>query len=137
MTRHIDLVVVHCTATKPSQNINIDDVRQWHVDKGWSDVGYHYVIDRQGALQHGRPEASKGAHAKGYNALSIGVCLVGGVDEQGVPDANFTKAQYDTLKFLLNNLTVKYPDARVLGHRDLPGVHKQCPCFDVQSWWGV
>jgi len=87
--RIIDTVIVHCSATKPSMDIGVDVIRQWHMNKGWSDIGYHYVIRRNGAVELGRDldkdgdvDEEIGAHAYGHNATSIGICLIGGVDDR-------------------------------------------------------
>lgn len=133
--RDIDLLVIHCAATPPSADIGVEEIRHWHVDeRGWSDVGYHYIIRRDGLVEGGRDVEIAGAHARGHNANSIGVCLVGGVDEQGQPDANYTRAQWASLARLIRSLKASYPEAGILGHRDLPGVTKACPVFDAIAW---
>ena len=133
--RKIDMVVVHCSATKPSQDIDSETIRQWHLERGWSDIGYHYVIKRNGEIEEGRPINKAGAHAKGFNGPSIGICLVGGINESGKSDANFTVEQYSALKKFLDDFSGKFPGSSLWGHRDLPGVSKDCPCFDVQSFY--
>lgn len=133
--RMINLLVVHCSATRPALDIGAGEIRQWHLDRGWSDIGYHYVIRRNGGLETGRPVETAGAHAKGHNAHSAGICLVGGVDAGNDPENNFTSAQFATLRTLLVDLLRQYPQSRICGHRDLPGVRKACPCFDVLQWW--
>lgn len=126
--RDIDLIVIHCSATPSSMDIGADTIRDWHVnERGWSDIGYHYVIKRNGRIDEGRPLKKAGAHAKGHNSNSIGVCLVG-----GIPDANFTLAQYKTLNALLEMLKTKYNNPEIKGHRELDA-NKTCPCFDVHS----
>lgn len=105
------------------------------MDKGWSDIGYHNVIRRNGTLEHGRDLAIAGAHAKGYNQFSIGVCLVGGVDIDNNPNDNFTDEQYTTLRGYLDTMLDAFPESEVVGHRDLPNVSKACPSFDVKSWY--
>lgn len=135
--RQIDTLVVHCAATPPDMDIGVAWIRDIHVKQNrWSDVGYHYVIRRDGTLEVGRPESKAGAHVSGHNARSIGVCLVGGVRRAGkalVPENNFTAPQWATLRRILAELLERYPGARVLGHRDLnPG--KACPSFDVREW---
>lgn len=136
MRSSTDYIVVHCSATAPSDDIGVDEIRRWHVEQnGWRDVGYHFVIRRSGSVEEGRPVNATGAHAKGFNTSSVGVCLVGGVDESYDDDCNFTHAQYESLRALLITMQDKYPNARVLGHRDLPGVRKSCPCFDAVAWW--
>lgn len=131
----VDYLVVHCSATSPSQDIGANEIRQWHQSKGWLDIGYHWVIRRDGTLETGRPVGTRGAHAKGFNHISQSICLVGGVNSEGDSEDNFTDAQMLTLHSLLKVLTHYHPEAEVLGHRDLPGVAKDCPCFDVPEWW--
>lgn len=149
MARRIEEIVVHCSATRPSWNAGAAEIRALHTGTanvpwdggmvpgfGWQDIGYHYIIRRDGYIEDGRPEQSVGAHAKGHNRHSIGVCLVGGVAEDGTtPEANFTKAQYGALEALLDDLLWRYKAASVLGHRDIPGVTKACPSFNVKAWW--
>jgi N-acetylmuramoyl-L-alanine amidase len=130
----IKLIVVHCAATPPDMDIGADEIRKWHTDKGWSDIGYHYVIRRSGDVETGRPESVKGAHTYGYNTNSLGVCMVGGVDAKGKPDSNFTANQYAALERTLHSLTAKYPSAEVAGHRDFDN-GKACPSFDVNAFW--
>ena len=132
-TRHI---VVHCSATKPSANIGVVEIRRWHVeDNHWSDCGYHYVIRRNGRMEKGRAEDLAGAHVQGHNHDTVAVCLVGGVDDGGDPHQNYTDDQYATLLKLLVTLKKRYPTASVMGHRDFPGVDKACPCFDAKKWY--
>lgn len=106
-----------------------------HRKRKFLDIGYHYVIRRDGSLETGRPPLTTGAHAKGFNKNSIGVCMVGGVSEEGEPENNFTYSQFTTLKSLLNLLPkLTSNKVEILGHRDLPDVAKECPCFDVKEW---
>ncbi len=126
--KKIKYLVIHCSATPPSMDVQIDDIRRWHVeDNGWSDVGYHLFITRQGNLQTGRPINKQGAHVRGYNDCSIGICLAGS-------ENNFTDDQFITLRKILTWLELEFPGAKILGHRDFPGVKKSCPGFDVADW---
>lgn len=134
--RQIKYIAVHCSATKASMDIGAKEIRKWHVEeRKWSDIGYHFVIRRDGTLEFGRPLERAGSHVKNYNTTSIGICMVGGIDAQGKAENNFTEAQFERLRLLLSNLTAQFPAAEVKGHRDFPGVHKDCPCFDVKKWW--
>ena len=134
--KSVDYLVVHCAATREHQDIGAHEIRQWHLEKGWFDIGYHYVIRRNGDIETGRPEDQPGAHARGFNHLSLGICLVGGVATDGkTPENNFTAEQFASLAQLLRGLTHKYPQAMVLGHRDFPNVNKGCPSFDAPEWW--
>lgn len=132
--RKINWLVIHTAATRPSMDIGAKEIRSWHKARGWSDIGYHYVIRRDGRVEKGRPDARVGAHVSGYNRDSLGICLVGGVNENLVPENNYTEAQWQSLENLLHKLSQKYPEAYVRGHRDFPGVHKACPCFDAEPW---
>lgn len=129
-------LVVHCSATRPSQDIGVKEIRGWHKNQGWADVGYHYVIRRDGKVERGRAENLVGSHVAGRNSNSIGVCMVGGVSQNNFEKAenNFTPAQFASLKTLLNMLADKYKGAVVLGHRDFPKVSKACPSFDARDW---
>ena len=138
--KHTRQLVVHCSATTPEQNIGVVEIRRWHTDpppkgRGWSDVGYHYVIRRSGRLEKGRAEDLAGAHVRGHNYDTVGICLVGGVDGQDEPQQNFTVDQFATLLKLLVTLKKRYPTAHIRGHRDFPGVDKACPCFNTHAWW--
>lgn len=129
-----DFIVVHCAATKPSMDVGVREIRQWHVQKGWLDIGYHFVIRRDGKVELGRPHDVIGAHVEHYNDRSMGICLVGGIDEKGNPENNFTPEQFASLDGLLwEGVNVWYPNATILGHRDLDN-RKACPSFDVKHW---
>jgi len=131
-----ELIVIHCTATRPSQDVGRDELDAWHRHKGWFGIGYHFVIRRDGTLELGRDEEKAGAHARGFNHNSVAVALVGGCaeDDIKVAENNFTTAQFDSLEELIKELQINYPDAKVLGHSDLEGVTKECPSFDVRDW---
>lgn len=133
--RRIARIVVHCAATPPSADIGRKEIDRWHRTRGFLCIGYHYVIRRDGTVEEGRPEEQIGAHAEGFNKDSIAICLVGGVAADcKTPEANFTPAQFASLKLRLSEFAKKYPQAEVLGHRDLPRVAKACPSFDVREW---
>lgn len=129
-----DFLVLHCSASPPNVDVGVDEIRQWHLKRGFSDIGYHYVIRRDGKVELGRPENLVGSHVQGHNSNSLGICLVGGTDARQKPQNNFTAEQWASLQTLLMRLTQKYPKARILGHRDFPGVAKACPCFDAIEW---
>lgn len=137
MARKIDYIVIHCSATRPEQDIGVVEIRDVHVHtNGWNDIGYHYVIRRDGTIETGRDEGKVGAHVYGYNRNSLGICLVGGIrGAEKTPEANYTRAQWGALEELVQELTWKYKNAKVLGHRDFPGVAKDCPCFPARIWW--
>jgi N-acetylmuramoyl-L-alanine amidase len=129
-----DFIAIHCSATQPKQDIGAETIREWHLANGWRDIGYNYVIRRNGALEYGREESEAGAHVEWYNSVALGICLVGGIDASGKPENNFTQEQFAALKALLIYLKQKYPTAKIQGHRDFPRVAKACPSFDVKSW---
>lgn len=129
-------IVIHCSATPPSMDIGRDEINLWHVKRGWSSIGYHWVIRRDGTQELGRSPAVAGAHAYGFNQTTYGICLVGGVDSEGEPEDNYTEAQYATLALLVATLLRDEHQLQfVVGHRELPDVKKACPCFDVYSWY--
>ena len=131
--RTINQIIIHCSATYPDMDIGSDVIRQWHtVDNGWSDIGYHHVISRDGTIEPGRPHDRPGAHAKGHNTNSIGICMVGGKAKDGRQTTNFTAAQWNALEILVMDLLTAYPNAEVIGHNDVSS--KDCPTFDVKSW---
>ena len=131
-----DFIVIHCSATKPSMtHVDAKEIDRWHRQRGWRKIGYHFVIRRDGIVEEGRELGEVGAHAKGFNSKSVGICLVGGIDEEGNPENNYTDEQWKALEELVNQMLLPYPDAEVLGHCDLPDVKKACPCFNVREWW--
>ncbi|MBQ3033599.1 MAG: N-acetylmuramoyl-L-alanine amidase [Deferribacterales bacterium] len=132
--REIKYIIIHCSATKKNHHITVKDIDLWHKQQGWQGCGYHYVIGRNGFIEKGRDENVAGAHCKGQNRVSIGVCLAGGIDENGNAEANFTETQFNALQDLVEQLLLRYPTAKVLGHRDFDK-SKECPCFDVAKWW--
>lgn len=139
-TRTITGIIIHCAATPNGRWTTAEDVDNWHRERGFSrtldfraklnysltSIGYHFLIYTNGAVATGRHLDEVGAHAKGFNSKTIGVCLVG--------TDKFTPKQWESLKANIQWLLKKYPDARVCGHRDLPQVHKTCPGFDVSAW---
>lgn len=127
-----DLIVVHCSATKPDMDIGVTEIDHWHKRRGWLGIGYHAVIRRDGTLEWGRHPSESGAHAKGHNKNSIAICLIGGVDENNDPEDNFTQSQMQSLEAILDVYQRAYPDADIVGHRDLSD--KACPSFDVKEW---
>lgn len=121
-------LVVHCSETDPTMDIGVAEIRKEHLGKGWLDVGYHFVIRRNGTIEYGRRSDAIGAHLEHYDDRSLGICLVG-------QEHNFTPEQMHALASLLTDLKATYPSAEVSGHRDFPRVTKDCPSFDVRSWW--
>ena len=140
--RKINEVIIHCSATRPNwmQDMGglgkVAEIRRWHVeDRNWSDIGYHYVIDRSGKVFDGRPEARVGAHVKGRNSNSIGICLIGGFGGSAgdIFDNHFTEEQEAALRKLIGQLQRRHTDiTKISGHNQYSP--KACPCFSVPAW---
>lgn len=131
--RTIKYIVVHCTATPPDAAIE-SIKRYWKEQLGWKNPGYHYIIKRSGDIVRLHPENLISNGVKGYNENSIHISYIGGIDAKGNPVDNRTPAQVHAMFNKLVALGEKYPNAIILGHRDFPGVTKQCPSFDVKAW---
>ncbi len=136
ITRKIDKIIVHCSATREGQHIDVDTIRDWHVNgRGWSDIGYHYVIYLDGTVHPGRPIERSGAHTKGQNSNSIGICYIGGVETDGkTPKDTRTPEQKAALDNLLFVLTDIFTNTTIHGHNEFAA--KACPSFDVQAEYG-
>lgn len=126
-------LVIHCAATKADMDIGVDEIKEWHLKRDFEDIGYHFVIRRSGVMEKGRNEKMQGAHAVAVNDCSLGICLVGGVDDELKWENNFTEAQFRTLKSLIQLLKRNYNIERIIGHREVEP-NKECPSFDVQEW---
>ena len=132
--RKISLIVIHCSATRVDRDFTAKDVDTAHRFRGFSCWGYHYYIRKSGQIEPMRDEDTVGAHARGFNAISLGVCYEGGLDENGYPADTRTQAQRFTLLDLLTILRHQYPKAQILGHYQLSAsIHKACPCFDSRK----
>ncbi len=127
--RKITLIIIHCSATEAGADFSAFDIDKWHKAQGWSSIGYHYVVRLDGTIERGRQESEVGAHCKEHNQHSIGVCYIGGL-RNGKPADTRTAQQKAALKALIAQLRTRYPNARVVGHRDT-GAKKECPCFDA------
>lgn len=130
--RTITLIIVHCSANRAGSALRMADIDSYHRSLGWIGCGYHYVIPTDGAIEPGRPDEMVGAHCKNHNRHSIGVCYIGGLSKDGKPADTRTDAQRIALRTLLEQLHRRYPDALIVGHRDLDP-QKVCPCFDVAN----
>lgn len=138
--RKIDMIVVHCTATKEGRDVSAAEIDIWHRQRGFlmpanqpgtlRSIGYHYVIRLDGSIEAGRPEEAVGAHCRGYNSRSIGIVYAGGLDSHGRPKDTRTAAQKAAMLKLIAELLRKYPGASVHGHREFAA--KACPCFDAR-----
>lgn len=134
--RNITHLVVHCSATPEGKRFTAADIDRWHKERGWEMIGYHFVILLDGTIEMGRPISKVGAHVSGYNATTIGICLIGGMDATGKKAKDtYNEKQLASLHALLHDMKEKFPKAEVLGHRDFPNVHKECPSKDIRAWW--
>ena len=129
---HISYLILHCSATREGKDFKVADVDRWHRQRGWRCIGYHYVIELDGTVRKGRREGFTGAHCKGYNSRSLGICYIGGLSADDHPKDTRTPAQLQAMQDLLRFLLRKYPDALVAGHNQL--APKACPSFDVPRW---
>jgi N-acetylmuramoyl-L-alanine amidase len=131
--RKVSKIIVHCTATPEGRHHDVADVRRWHLNRGFSDIGYHYLIHLDGTIEEGRPITKQGAHCSGENRGSIGLCYVGGMskDMKKAKDTR-TPEQKDSLITLIQDLIYKYNnDMTIHGHNEF--ANKACPSFDVKS----
>lgn len=131
--RNINYIILHSTATKASQDIGVDEVRQWHLARGWQDIGYHYLVRRNGSIERGRPIEQVGAHVRGHNDDSIGVVYVGGLGDDGTPEDTRTSAQRIVLRLLLGWLRLRH-NAELKGHKECDTANTACPSFDVEEY---
>ena len=146
--RDINHIVIHCSGTPEGRFVDAATIRGWHVnERGWSDIGYHYVILLDGTVEKGRPDERSGAHVAGNNSDSLGICYIGGMSKTMEPKDTRTPEQKVAMKKLVEELYYKHRDANVLGHRDFsPDLDgdgiieehewmKACPSFDVAEWF--
>jgi N-acetylmuramoyl-L-alanine amidase len=136
--RNIKHIVIHCSATREGRDYTIDQIRGWHLDRGWRDIGYHALIYRNGEVHQGRKDEEIGAGVKGNNKHSIHICYVGGVESEKrngkwIPKDTRTQEQKEALIDLCHYYKNLHPQAKILGHKDFIGVTKSCPCFDAIS----
>ena len=144
--RKIDMIVVHCSGSRCNHPYTVEQLRHDHVEvNGWFDIGYHYYITRDGKVHECRPVERMGAHARGANANSIGICYEGGLDKNGKAKDTRTDAQKKSMRELVQDICHRHDIIDILGHRDTSpdkngnGIvekcewMKECPCFDVKS----
>lgn len=129
--RPIELIVIHCSATRSNRPFPLEAVIACHRARGFATIGYHYYLTRDGTVHAGRPLYQEGAHVTGHNRRSIGICYEGGLNPDGIPADTRTEAQKESLLKLLHRLKTDYPQARIVGHHDLDP-RKACPCFEVR-----
>lgn len=128
--RPITEIIVHCTATPEGKDYSVEQIRQAHLARGFSDIGYHFVVMRDGTVREGRPLGVAGAHTKGHNANSIGVSYVGGCASDGkTPKDTRTHEQRKALRDLVAELQRRFPGATVHGHYEF--ANKACPSFKI------
>ena len=152
LLENIHSIVVHCSATREGQWVDAHDIDTWHKARGWSGIGYHRVIRLDGTVEQGRAFTRRGAHVRGNNTNTLGICLIGGLDEEGDPKDTFTWQQFDALHKEILRIKMFCNIETIKGHRDYsPDLNgdglitpdefiKQCPCFDVQTKlqeWGI
>ena len=127
---NIQYLIVHCSATAEGRDFRAKDIDAWHRNQGWSEIGYHYVIDLDGTVEKGRDESKAGAHCVGYNNKSLGICYIGGLARDSkTPKDTRTEVQKAALIKLLKELKAKYPNAKIVGHSQF--AKKACPCFNA------
>ena len=128
--RLVKEIIIHCSATREEQQVSVDTIRDWHLAKGWNDIGYHFYIDLDGTINKGRDIDKIGAHCKGHNRNSIGICYCGGVETDGkTPKDTRTQEQKDSLLNVLKTLKAMYPEAVIYSHSEFAA--KACPSFDA------
>ena len=132
MDRYIDKIVVHCSATPEGRDVSAATIDEWHKARGWSGIGYHFVVALDGNIEYGRDLNKTGAHVKGYNKSSIGICYIGGLDSvsKTAKDTR-TSEQKESLLDLIKTLKKLHPSAVVHGHNEFSS--KACPCYDANA----
>lgn len=130
--RKITELIIHCSATPEGKSFSVADIDRWHRQRGWNGIGYHFVIYLDGSIHTGRRLSQIGAHCKGHNTNSIGICYIGGCNSDGKsPKDTRTAAQKSALSTLLKELKKQFPNASIHGHRDF--APKACPSFDATA----
>lgn len=127
--REIREIIIHCSATPEGKDYTVADIDRWHRARGYRMIGYHFVIYRDGSIHVGRPKDEPGAHCKGHNTVSIGICYIGGLSNEGIPKDTRTPQQRDSLLGLIEQLQEEFPHATIHGHNEF--ANKACPCFNV------
>lgn len=130
----VRFLVIHCSATRCDCDYTAEQLLRDHKARGFRTVGYHFYIRKSGVVTRHRGLLEVGAHARGFNRCSIGICYEGGLDRYGKPADTRTSAQKISLLELLWMLHRLFPSARIVGHCELPGVKKACPCFSCSEY---
>ena len=134
--RNINYIAIHCTATQPEASI-ASIQNYWKNNLGWKNPGYHFIIDRFGDVVNLLPIELVSNGVQGYNSQTINISYVGGIDKSGKPKDTRTEAQKQSILKLLKELRVKFPKAKIQGHRDFPNVKKACPSFDAKREYSL
>ncbi len=131
---NINTIIIHCSATQENKHYTVSDIDRWHKERGFDEIGYHYVIYLDGSLHNGRDINMVGAHCKGYNKGSIGICYIGGLDNNNRSKDTRNQQQKNALNDLVKKLQKKYliNKKNIFGHNELNS-KKDCPCFNVKS----
>ena len=130
--RDLNRIILHCSATREGKDFSADTIRDWHVKgNGWSDIGYHWVIRLDGSIEVGRPLEKSGAHTKGHNKDSVGVCYIGGCDADGKPKDTMNPEQEKAWRMIVMSLRTLYGDLTIHGHNEF--ANKACPSFIVKE----
>ena len=130
--RDLNKIILHCSATREGKDFSVDTIRDWHVNgRGWSDIGYHWVIRLDGSIEVGRPLEKSGAHTKGHNKDSVGVCYIGGCDADGKPKDTMNPEQEKAWRMIVLSLRTLYGDMTIHGHNEF--ANKACPSFTVKE----
>tara|TARA_R110000751_G_scaffold73954_1_gene149643 strand:+ start:1452 stop:1868 length:417 start_codon:yes stop_codon:yes gene_type:complete len=131
--RYLRRIIIHCSATREGEEVSVETIRNWHTSppRNWSDIGYHFVIGLDGTVFQGRPIDKQGAHTRGQNADSIGICYIGGVDKDLNPKDTMTEIQDISLLELVKSLRLIFGELNLHGHNEYSS--KACPSFDVQE----
>lgn len=148
MKKELKYLVIHCTATPAGREVSSRDIRAWHTapvaqgGRGWKQVGYTDLFHLDGTVERlvannedacvDDWEITNGA--QGYNAVSRHIVYAGGCDPYGNPADTRTDAQKEAMRRYVLDFHRRHPAVRIVGHRELPGVHKACPSFDVAAW---
>lgn len=130
--RELNKIILHSTATLEGKDYTIEDIRRWHKARGWDDIGYHFVIYRNGEVHKGRDVAIQGAHTLGHNEDSIGVAYVGGLSTDNKAKDTRTFMQKVSMRLLILYLKIRYRIREVLGHKQCS--HTECPSFDSETY---
>lgn len=135
-SRKIDNIILHCSATPEGKDFTVEQIRQWHKNNGWSDIGYHYVIYRDGTVHNGRDINKIGAHTSGHNTGSIGICYIGGTDANStkIPKDTRTPEQKQSLVKLVNKLLELYLLKKSQVHGHYQYANKACPAFKIEPF---